>query len=588
MHRFSVIGFSLVSLFVILLPGCQKTPDWVARVEAVGDQAEWTLSADEFRDIAARRWINIQNAAKQSEQDLHEYAESLALNRLKIIDGYNKGLGTKPEARDAYRDVMNQVAVKAMFNGEILDKMVTEEEIREFYEHDREEIEVSHIMLRASPDPNDFEPKRRLDRIRQQIMDGADFHEMAAAHNEDESTANAVSSDPNGYIGWTPWGRMVEPFQSVAFGLKPGEVSKPVKTMYGWHLIKVHGRRQRDIEPLEDARERIIQNIAYRKQDTLSQAADAFLNSAMEERNFQLHEDNIHTIYVALEGKKRESDPAGRLTVEQQQLPLASVDNGEVKLVIRDVLERAESMGPVSRVLKDEESLSRMAQQILQNEYVLPDKAKELGYFEDEEAVEAAEQERDRKVQQLVQQVMVYDRSKPTEEQAKQYFEEYKKDYYTDPRFTLIEILVSDETLANQLAERIRDGENMRELAAAYTERKTAGDKQPGIVGPLKPTQYGTLGKKAAEAEMGELVGPFPMRGKKQWSMFKIIAREEPAPQDFDAVRQDVHGDLSMQLRKDLMTAWEDSLRNTISYKIAGGLQKIFADVETEPTQQNE
>ncbi len=563
--------------------GCQQSPSWVAKVEAVGDIDEWVLSPDEFKDIAARRWINLENAAKQPEQDLEDYAAELALHQMKVIDGYNKGYGQHPEAIQDYQVMLDREAVKAMLNGEILEKLVTEDEIKAFYNHDREEVEVSHIMLKVDEDDTDKDLQKKLVMIRREAMNGKDFSELAQEYNEDESTFNQYGKDPNGYIGWTQWGRMVDPFQEAMFNLKPGEISEPVKTIYGWHLIKVHGKRQREIEPLEKARTRIIQAIAYRKQDTLQATAMAFIDQAMSERQFKLHEDNITRIYAALEDKKRKPDPLSLLTAEQQQTPLASIDDGKVFVTIRDVITQAQDVGPVSRAIRDEETLKEIAEKIIQNDHVLPDKAKALGYYEDPDAVKAARDARNRKVGQLVQRAMIYDRSKPSEDQAREFFEQHKDDYKTDPRFTLIEILLSDENMANELAARIRNGENMRQLAATYSERKTTGNNEAGILGPIRPTQYGTIGKKAAEAEMGELVGPFEIQGQKKWSLFKIIAKEEPQPQEFEAVRQKVIGDMSMQLRKDFQSAWEDSLRGAIDYKVARGLTHIFDDVKPAP-----
>ncbi len=101
----------------------------------------------------------------------------------------------------------------------------------------RGEIRVSHIMTKSgdqmSPEQQD-QAKKRIDEIFQQLKNGGDFKQLAKQYSEDQGTA-----DKAGVLPWFGTGRMVEEFEAAAFGLKlNGEYTEPVKTAYGWHIIK--------------------------------------------------------------------------------------------------------------------------------------------------------------------------------------------------------------------------------------------------------------------------------------------------------------------------------------------------------------
>jgi peptidyl-prolyl cis-trans isomerase SurA len=101
----------------------------------------------------------------------------------------------------------------------------------------RGEIRVSHIMTKSgdqmSPEQQD-QAKKRIDEIFQQLKNGGDFKQLAKQYSEDQGTA-----DKAGVLPWFGTGRMVEEFEAAAFGLKlNGEYTDPVKTAYGWHIIK--------------------------------------------------------------------------------------------------------------------------------------------------------------------------------------------------------------------------------------------------------------------------------------------------------------------------------------------------------------
>lgn len=146
-----------------------------------------------------------------------------------------------------------------------------------------QQTHVRHILLRAREGMSDAEARERLQQLRQKILAGADFAELAKANSEDGSAAKG------GDLGWVAPGDTVPEFERVMNSLKDGEVSEPFQTQFGWHLVQVLGRRSEELSP-ERKRAAARQAIKARKsdeayQDWLRQQRDrAFVENRYDER----------------------------------------------------------------------------------------------------------------------------------------------------------------------------------------------------------------------------------------------------------------------------------------------------------------
>lgn len=107
--------------------------------------------------------------------------------------------------------------------------------------HIVEQTLARHILMRTSEIRSDEEARRQLLQLRQRILAGEDFGELARAHSDD-----TLSAREGGSMGWVGPGELVPKFEETMNALEIGEVSEPVQTRYGWHLIQVRDRREHD------------------------------------------------------------------------------------------------------------------------------------------------------------------------------------------------------------------------------------------------------------------------------------------------------------------------------------------------------
>jgi peptidyl-prolyl cis-trans isomerase SurA len=117
-----------------------------------------------------------------------------------------------------------------------------------------------HILVKTSELVSETDARNRLVQLKERIENGADFGELARLHSEDASASNG------GDLGWISPGDTVPPFERAMNALNPGQLSEPVQSPFGWHLIQVLERRDRDVSK-ERERFQARQAIRARKSD---------------------------------------------------------------------------------------------------------------------------------------------------------------------------------------------------------------------------------------------------------------------------------------------------------------------------------
>jgi parvulin-like peptidyl-prolyl isomerase len=155
---------------------------------------------------------------------------------------------------------------------------VPDQDIRRFYDQhtaDRyrqeEEVRARHILISTRSGLSEQAALARTDSIRTAIMGGANFEEMARTRSEDLG-----SGVQGGDLGFFARGRMVKEFSDTSFALKVGVLSQPVKTSFGYHLIRVDERKEAGVRAFDEVRLEIRNELARAKGDTLArQQADA-------------------------------------------------------------------------------------------------------------------------------------------------------------------------------------------------------------------------------------------------------------------------------------------------------------------------
>ncbi len=220
-------------------------------------------------------------------------AQAKGPGRRQFADYLVRIMALAQEARQRKLDETDRYKFMARFQGEnslagIVYEQITqsakpdEAMLRKYYDEHKaefEQVKARHILIRfqgsqvpvkpGEKDLSDAEALAKVQEIRKRVVGGEDFAKIAETESDD-----AGSGAKGGDLGSFGHNQMVPSFEQAAFALKPGELSEPVKTQFGYHLIKCEGRTEKTFDEVKPDLERVVgpQNLQAAVDDVVKKA----------------------------------------------------------------------------------------------------------------------------------------------------------------------------------------------------------------------------------------------------------------------------------------------------------------------------
>lgn len=221
------------------------------------------------------------------KKTVEEYVDLFINYKLKVEAALDAQLDTLPSFKREFKGYRNR---------QILPSFVTDEamemEARRVYDNTKESIGSrglilpSHIFIAVGQDASQADQdaaKARIDSVYDAIIAGADFAELARQVSQD-----GPSAQRGGKIQWLQTGQTMKEFEDAAFALAPGEMSKPVHTPAGWHIIYMNERKQ--LEPYDTLHDNIVKFLEAKGQRRVAYAA---VDSIVNLSNGKLTRDDV-------------------------------------------------------------------------------------------------------------------------------------------------------------------------------------------------------------------------------------------------------------------------------------------------------
>lgn len=229
------------------------------------------------------------------KKTVNEYVELFVNYKLKVQAALDEHMDTLSSYNQEFRQYRDQ---------QIRPLMVTEADVEaeahNIYDSEVERIgpdglcQPAHIFVRLSTDADaaaDAKAKQRVDSLYNALKAGADFTELATTKSEDPGAAAH-----GGIIGWISHGQTFEEFDKAAFALQKGEMSQPVQSPVGWHIIKMIDRKM--LEPYDSLRQNILTFIERR--NLRDQIAERKVQAEIEASNGTKTKEQIMDEHSAL------------------------------------------------------------------------------------------------------------------------------------------------------------------------------------------------------------------------------------------------------------------------------------------------
>jgi peptidyl-prolyl cis-trans isomerase C len=209
------------------------------------------------------------NNVAASEEDINKEFEAYKAKTPGGAEQFDQFLARSGMTPDKIKeDIRQRLTLKQYLNKDGA-LNITDEEIAAYYKENekryevKERIKASHILVKVDPKDDKAkqdEAKKKIDGLYAEVSKkGSDFNAIA------KEKSDGPSAPRGGDLGFFSRGRMVKEFEDVAFAMKPGTLSKPVKTQFGWHIIKLEEKQDAGTRKLEEVKDEIKERLESRK-----------------------------------------------------------------------------------------------------------------------------------------------------------------------------------------------------------------------------------------------------------------------------------------------------------------------------------
>lgn len=273
-------------LFSCAKKGEQKSGAYVAKVGSV------TITQDDVSRELKGLPEQIQRMFEGPE-GAEKFVDELVKKEMLYQEAKKKGFEGNPDYQKKLEDFKKLTLISLLLEKEIEDKAKpSDKDVKDYYEKHKadltanNQIRASHILVKSEDDA-----KKILD----QLKKGGDFAKIAK-----EKSIDTGSAKNGGDLGFFSRGQMVPEFEKAAFSLKEGEVSGPVKTQFGYHIIKVTGKKEGKIVEFDKVKDLLTQKVTAEKQ---KEAFDSYMDGLKKSYTVEKNKEAIASVGSSIKGK---------------------------------------------------------------------------------------------------------------------------------------------------------------------------------------------------------------------------------------------------------------------------------------------
>lgn len=285
MKKFALATIAATSL--LAMSACNNNSG-----EIVAETNAGNITKDEFYESMKERFGQdvlkelVHEKVLDKKYDVSDKEIDQEIENLRAQYGTQIDLIMEQQGEDVIRETIKvQVLRKKAAEDAV---KVTDQDIKDYYDSLEGKIRASHILV---------EDEKKANEVKKKLDEGKSFEELAKEYSTDGSAANG------GDLGWFGKGQMVKEFEEAAFKLKEGEISDPVKTDYGYHIIKV----TQTVKPFEEMKDELKEEVKQQKLNDPVVMEDA-VNQAIKEANVKVKDNDLEDLFKTEEKSEEKSE----------------------------------------------------------------------------------------------------------------------------------------------------------------------------------------------------------------------------------------------------------------------------------------
>lgn len=465
---------------------------------------------------------------------------------LKNLDD-NSLILSNPDYRKEINWAEKQTLLAFLKDREVYAKIsASENEIRDAFYKSQEKLEARHLFAPTEEEANS---------LYQQLQTGATFEKLAKEIFIDSTLANN-----GGYLGVFSWGDMDPNFENAAYALKVGEISKPVKTKFGFSVIKLEQRLPNPImteSEFQKKSEHMEKIVKIRKKRG---AEIEFLNKIFSEKELSIDEKILSNIYDNL----GYSDVNKIEYQNPDSFSAVCVKYGSKKYTRREI-EKSLIEIPVyhqEKINSLENLKTAIKGLVIQN--LLLEFAKKKKYHKDPEVLSATNKYKEN-IFLRFKRKEISDKAEFAGSDIKKFYNDNSVYFMKSPELNVQEIIVSNKALADSLINEISKGSDFGILAEKYSIRSWSA-KNKGIMDWAELDKFGILKDTLWNSPTGKIVGPIKIQDR--FGIFRVLEKKESSVKEFEFVRTDALRLLKKEKSKEILLSYIDKLKKNINIEI--------------------
>ncbi|MEA2077421.1 MAG: peptidylprolyl isomerase [Candidatus Marinimicrobia bacterium] len=499
--------------------------------------------------ITGDKNIAVIKGKKISVEELHRYIPRANFEALspeekehqinQICDDYLARYYLEDQGDLDSGDVMWEIRgweIRELANGAyqnlIINKILTKEVMHRLYDKMKYEVDVSHLLIGYNTASRKLNDRSREDAEALAVeifrkINNSNFEELVTEYSDDGG-----KEENSGNLGWGKAGRWVDEFEDAAYSLKPGEISNPVETPFGFHIIKLNERREIPVEPFELV-ERDLVDVAYNRWRNKFMLRENEVFDSLTVSNPVVLDDSLLTDFLDRFTRlsknvfySEQFSAYDILEIFDDTLTVGYLGDAPInKAWIYQYLKLVSLQVPPR--FTDRASFEDFLEQNRMGA-LLYGVAHDLGLNKSKEYIKTRNVFLSKKAAALFDKLYVFELIAPGKQELREFYDENKSELYVfEARVRVREVLLADSLLAKDVLLRARSGESMGELATEYSIRNI-GKKNMGLIPPVKENQYGKMSLAAFNMKDGEIAGPFKIANH-----YSVIERVEYIPESF-------------------------------------------------------
>ncbi len=232
---------------------------------------KYKLTLKEFNDQIRSLPPQLQMAVQRNPELKKQLLDRWVQLNLMAMEARKQKLQDKPEVKKRIEEMTNALLAQEFMMENVSDKAkVTDKEVKEYYDKHKsefmqpEQVRARHILVKVPANATKKqweEAKKKALEIRAKLVKGESFAKLAQKYSDDPG-----SKARGGDLGYFRKGQMVPEFEKAAFALKKGEISQPVKTTFGYHIIKLEDKKPAKQRSFNEVKQEIRQKLLRKKQ----------------------------------------------------------------------------------------------------------------------------------------------------------------------------------------------------------------------------------------------------------------------------------------------------------------------------------